>query len=87
MTNKKSGGLGWWIGWMFAGFLIAIALFLVLANIANVRLEKQREYRRECYEFGPRDSEGDPVCDYDLMPAYTSSGPYFTPPGGARPGS
>lgn len=87
MTNKKSGGLGWWIGWMFAGFLVAVGLSVVLMHVANSRVEKQREYRDECFKWGPRDADGDPICDRDLMPSYTSSGPYFTPPAGAPSGS
>lgn len=87
VMKSEKRGVGWFLGWMFAGFLIAIALFLVLVHVADVRVEKQREYREECYKYGPRDPDGDPVCDRDLMPSYTSSGPYFTPPAGAPSGS
>lgn len=93
MTNggydKKRDGniIGWWLRWMFVGVLAAIALFVVLAHIANVRVEKQKEYREECFKYGPRDSDGDPVCDRDFMPSYTASSPFFMPSAGAPSGS
>jgi hypothetical protein len=75
MANK----VGWFLGWMAVGFAIAVALFVLLVHVAGVRVEKQKEYRQECFEWGPRDSDGDPVCDRDFMPSYTSTGPYFGP--------
>jgi hypothetical protein len=75
--ERDGSFIGWWLRWMLVGVLIAVGLFVVLIHVANVRVEKQREYREECYEHGPRDSDGDPVCDRDFMPSYTSSSPYF----------
>lgn len=88
MTNgydreRKGSIVGWWLRWMFVGFLASIGIFVLLAHIANARVEKQKEYREECYKYGPRDQDGYPVCDRDFMPSYTSSGPYFSPAAGS----
>lgn len=87
--NRERDGniIGWWLRWMFVGILAAVGLFVVLTHVANVRVEKQKEYREECYKYGPRDSDGDPVCDRDFMPSFTSSGPYFRSSAGAPSGS
>ncbi len=84
MENGRRGGtVGWWLGWALVGFLTAMAGFVALVHVANVRVEKQREYREECYKWGPRDQDGDPVCDPGYMPAFTKSGPFFRPRDGA----
>ncbi len=75
----------WFIGWMAVGAAVAVALAVVLVHVSNVRVEKQKEYRQECFRWGPRDSDGDPVCDRDFMPTYTSAGPYFGPPSSDAP--
>ncbi len=69
---------------MMVGVLIAAGSFVVLVHICNVRVEKQKEYREQCYKYGPKDKDGDHVCDRDFMPSYTSMGPYFTSSNAAR---
>ncbi len=87
MGSKKGSTVGSWLAWMLVGILAAMGLLVVLVHVADVRVEKQRQYREECYERGPRDRDGEPVCDRDFMPAYTSSGPYFRASAGAPSGS
>jgi len=86
MGDRKNT-IGWWLGWALVGFAMAVGAFAILIHVADVRVERQREYREECYKWGPRDQAGDPVCDPDYMPAYTKTGPFFRPPAAAPSGS
>ena len=84
--NRERDGsfIGWWFRWMMVGVLITVGGFVVIVHVCNVRVEKQKEYREQCYKYGPKDKDGDRVCDGSFMPSYTSSGPYFTPSDAGR---